>query len=257
MLKEVVFVNGGRDKAIAALKEAGGETGEILFLADTAEGLLALQEAGAYAIGNRHEGNKDEDLSRAIYIFEDAGNVPYDSYVKAYQRCAGEPWDILETERLFLRESTVADVDVFYEIYGPPSMTRYMEGLMPDPEDEKRYMEEYIEKIYGLFGFGIYTVILKETGEIIGRAGFSVREGFDRIELGFLIGVPWQGEGYAKEALSALIDYAKKELGLNFIQAFVREENDISIGLLSSLGMKALGKDIIRGGEHLRMGMEL
>ena len=70
------------------------------------------------------------------------------------------------------------DVEDFYRIYADPSITRFMEGLYPDVEQEKEYVREYIEKVYTFFEFGVWTVVEKESGSVIGRAGFSYREGF-------------------------------------------------------------------------------
>ena len=74
-----------------------------------------------------------------------------------------------------------------------------MEGLYPDREQEREYIRQYIEKIYTFYEFGVWTVVERESGAVIGRAGFSYREGYNEPELGFIIGVPWQHRGYAEE----------------------------------------------------------
>ena len=66
-------------------------------------------------------------------------------------------------------------------------MTDYTESLFDDPEDEKKYMADYIREIYGFYGYGIWTVISKETNEIIGRAGVTMREGYSYPEIGYVI----------------------------------------------------------------------
>ena len=113
-----------------------------------------------------------------------------------------------------------------------------MEGLFDNPEDEKRYQKDYIEKVYGLMGFGIWTVIRKGDGRIIGRAGFSIRNGFDDIELGFLIGKDYQRQGYAYEVCSAILEYGKDTLLFDKVQTLVKAENQVSIHLCEKLGFK-------------------
>ena len=153
-----------------------------------------------------------------------------------YRRLAGIPWDILETERLYIRESTVEDVADFYRIYSGPSITDYLEDLFANPDEERAYMENYIHHMYGFYGFGMWTVIEKAGRRIIGRAGLDVREGYELPELGFVIEKEYQGKGYAKEACDAILTYAKEELAFDRVQALVEEENRASLQLLTNLG---------------------
>ena len=169
-------------------------------------------------------------------VFDEIEEVDADSFTKVYQRYAGEPWEVIRTERLLIRETTVDDVDEFYRLYKEPEMTKYMEGLFENPDDEKRYQKDYIEKVYGLMGFGIWTLVRAEDGEIIGRAGYSIRNGFENIELGFLIGKAYQGQGYAFEACEAILNYGKEVLGLENVQTLVKKENVVSIKLCEQLG---------------------
>ena len=154
----------------------------------------------------------------------------------------GIPWDILETERLKVRETTVADIDRFYEIYSDPSTTMYTEPLFEDKDEEIKYTRNYIETIYGFYGYGIWTVIEKETGRVIGRAGVTDREGFDIPEIGFIIAPESRRKGYALEVCNAILDHAKTELGFTKIQALVKPQNTISIDLLKKLGFEITHK---------------
>ncbi|EOS30059.1 hypothetical protein C807_02454 [Lachnospiraceae bacterium 28-4] len=142
----------------------------------------------------------------------------------------------LETDRCLVRETTVEDVQEFYRIYAEPSITYYMENLFPDPADEREYIRNYIREIYGFYGYGLWTVLRKENDEVIGRAGLNWRQGFDAPELGFVIGVPYQGKGYAYEVCKAIIEYGERELGFQEIQALVRKENEASVCLCRKLG---------------------
>lgn len=209
---------------------------ELLFIADGREVFLHLYEEGYYVIALYHEQNRKVSFKEALYAVEDAQQLNLKSYDEVYRRLAGLPWNILETGRLKVRESTVADVQDFYRIYEEPSVTYYMEDLFQDPDEERAYMESYIRQVYGFYGFGMWTVVLKETGQIIGRAGLSVREGYELPELGFVIAVPFQGRGYAFEVCSAVLDYAKEELLFDRVQALVQEQNAPSRKLLAKLG---------------------
>lgn len=215
------------------------DPGQTLFLADDEIVAQTLQEKGYYVIAWQADSDLNRKFGGVKYIFTNIDEVDLDSYVKVYQRLAGISWTILETERCLVRETRVEDVDDFYKIYADPAMTRYMEGLFENPEDERRYTRDYIEKVYGFMGFGVWTVIEKSTGEIIGRAGFSIRNGFDEVELGFLIGVPWQGKGYAMEACRKIMEYGRTVLQFGTVQTLVKKENEISIHICEKLGFRA------------------
>lgn len=211
---------------------------KTLFVTDIAECAKLLTEKNFCVAALEHEENTSEKFDGIKYIFSEPEEVDFDSYLKAYQRIKGLPWNILQTKRCLIRETTVDDVDKLYKIYSEPEMTRYMEGLFSDPEDEKRYMKDYIDKVYGFMGFGVWSVIEKESNELIGRAGFSIRKGFDHPEIGFLISKSRQNMGYAKEVASAVLDYGKSVLGFCLVQALVKRGNIISINLLKKLGFK-------------------
>ncbi|MCR4904125.1 MAG: GNAT family N-acetyltransferase [Butyrivibrio sp.] len=219
--------------------------GKTLFITDSINIADDLKAGGAYVMGFLHEGNQDEKFTGLKYVFTDIDEIPEDSYIKVYQRLAHLPWKVLETERCIIRETTVEDVDSFYEIYSEPEMTKYIEGLFENPEDEKRYTRDYIEKVYSLLGFGNWTVVCKANDRIIGRAGFSIRNGFDNVELGFLIAVPYQRKGYAYEVCSAIMDYGRDILQFDTVQTFVKKENAVSIHLCRKLGFEILDEQDI------------
>ena len=218
------------------LQELSGDKKEMLVVADSSKIAERLSDRGYYVIGLWHEDNIGERFKDLKYIFSELTEIDMDSFVKTYQRYAGEPWEVLQTGRLLIRETTIEDIDEFYKIYADPDMTRYMEGLFDDPADEKRYQKDYIEKVYGLMGFGVWTLIRKSDGRIIGRAGYSVRNGFDDIELGFLIGKEFQKQGYAYEACRAILDYGRDMLSFDKVQTLVKKENSVSIHLCEKLG---------------------
>lgn len=156
-----------------------------------------------------------------------------------YQRLNHIPWHILDTDRMSLRESTIDDVDRFYEIYAKdPDIEKYVENLFENPEDEKLYQKNYISKIYEFYDFGVWTIDYKESKKVIGRAGLSIVDGYDYPDLGFIIDKDMQNRGLAFEICSAILNYAHNTLGFDTIQARVRPENEKSIHLLKKLGFE-------------------
>lgn len=237
----------GSAKTVDKLPSGDGE----LWITDSRDFALALAEAGIPFAVYLHPGNRDKDFSMARYGVEDLEDTDVSYLEGVYRRFAGLPWDILETERCLVRETTEADVDAFYRIYSEPAVTRFTEGLYPQVEQEKEYVREYREKIYNFYNYGVWTVVLRENGDIIGRAGFSCRPGFDAPELGFVIGLPWQGKGLAGEVCGAILGYGEEELGFTRVQALSEPENLASLSLLKRLGFERHGCMEENGKEYI------
>ena len=195
-----------------------------------------LQDSGLPVIVYMHDGNREMVFSYAEYAIEDIGEIEYESLELGYLRLTGQPWTILETDRCIIRESTVADVDSFYEIYSEPSITKYMENLYVDRDEEVEYIKDYIKKVYSFYGYGMWTVLEKSSLKVIGRAGISWREGYDIPELGFVIAVPFQRHGYAYEICQAILKYGHEELGFNSFQVLIMKGNEASKALCEKLG---------------------
>lgn len=217
---------------------------DALYITDSETEYQTLKQQGKYVLPYRHEENTGAVYPGALYVIEQIEEMDFDAIDMVYRRLAGLPLEILTTKRCVIRETTVEDVDSFYPIYAEPEMTEYMEDLYEDRDAEIAYIKDYREKVYGFYGYGMWTVLTKE-GTVIGRAGISWREGFDIPELGFMIGVPWQRQGYAYEVCSAILDYAYEELGFTQVQALVMEGNEKSAALCRKLGFKRNGSVVL------------
>lgn len=208
----------------------------LLFVTDDAEIARKLAENNRFVVAFLHEGNKEKNFSVVRYAMEHPEELETSYFERVYRRLKGLPCEVLETKRCLIRETTQDDVEAFYEIYRNPQITEFMEDLYPEVEQEKEYVREYIEKVYGFYDFGVWTIVEKISGEIIGRAGFSYRAGFEAPELGFVIGVPWQRKGFAFEVCCAILEYGKEALGFETVNVMVRPKNTASLNLCEKLG---------------------
>ncbi len=237
--------------------ENGTDIEKVLWVTDCVAWGLQLQQTGQAVLMYLHEGNGRDDYSAFRYAMMHPEELDLEYFELIYRRIKRLPWDILETERLYLRESMVEDVDAFYEIYKEPAITAYMENLFPTREEERTYINDYIDKVYAFYDFGIWTVVEKASSKVIGRVGLSYREGYEEPELGFVIGVPWQGRGYAYEVCTAVLDYGRCMLGFERVQAFVKPGNKASIALCEKLGFTECERPMLDGEEHIRFIQEL
>lgn len=221
---------------------------KLLYVTDEAETYQILKAQGCYVVPYLHEKNRGESFPQAKYAIEDLEEVDLPSMERIYRRLAGLPWTICETRRCRIRETVESDLDSFYAIYQAAAVARYMEKLSPEREKAIANIRAYRENIYSFYGYGIWTVLEKKSGEIIGRAGLGVREGAAEPELGYVIGALWQRQGYACEVCRAVLEVAHKELELTAVQALVQPDNTASAGLCRKLGLNLVGEERLEDG---------
>lgn len=222
-----------------------------LILSDDKEILSFFQEKGWFTIALYHE-NVKESLSGTKYAIEGIEGIEWEYFYKVYQRFMGEPWHITDTKRCLIREMGVQDLDDLYELYSYPEVTRYTEGLFSQKEQEKQYIEDYIQCVYEYYGFGTWLIFRKEDGKLIGRAGFNYRPGFEEAELGFVIGYPYWRKGYAYEVCKHILEIGKSAYDLEKVQALAEKENIASIQLLKKLGFIYIEDIVLEGRAYQR-----
>jgi len=144
----------------------------------------------------------------------------------------------LETERLILRELTLDDVDSLHEVLGDPwTMRHYHHPFSRQEVVEwiERWMASYRANRFGLWG-----LVLKETGELVGDTGLTWQEvdGQPLVEVGWHVDKRYQRRGLATEAGRASLEYGFGSLGLDRIISLIRPENEPSSRVAEKLGMR-------------------
>ena len=219
------------------VKIDGVGKGSYLLIAATDSTIALGKELGIATMAYMNPEIPGQSYSGVDMLVEGFDEVDVDFLEKVWQRHHRIPWTILETERCVVRELTLDDLDALFELYGDGEIDKYTDSLYPY-EEEKEFQCAYIENMYRYFGYGLWLVFSKETGELIGRAGLEHREYDEEIELelGYIIGTKHQGKGYATEVCEAILDYAKENCGFERINALVENENISSIKLAQKLG---------------------
>ena len=222
---------------------------ENLYVTDDNSAYETIAGQGGKALAIIYEGNESGSRTHAEYICTDVYAAEYKYFDEVWHRLNDLPMEILRTKRLILRETTEADVDFFYEMYKDPKLTEFTENLYDDPEEEKEYVRQYREKVYKVSIYGIYTVIRKKDKRVIGRVGTTVRQGFDEIEVGFVIGTAYQRQGYAYEAMKEVLKRMDK-FGETKRFALVMPGNVSSQALLKKLSFTMEKETTVDGIEY-------
>ena len=267
MLKHIIFIT---EKKVPELKELETECEkreirlsyifpeeetlirETLYITDHEEIAKQLLEEKANVLAWLHEENKDKNLTFVPYAIETIEEMDFRYAQRIYQRFQNLPWEIAETNRCIIREMTEEDLDAVYEVYAAPSITRYMEGLYENREEELEYTRSYIRNAYTFWGYGTWVIERKADKKIIGRVGFNLRDGYEEVDLGFVIMEEEQKKGYAYECCESVLKLGKEEYEFEKIQALVKEGNRASIHLCEKLGFKFWGIVQEKGEKYLR-----
>ena len=190
--------------------------------------------------------NEDRFISNVKYITDSLSDCDDNYFNMVYSRQKGLPVEILRTERTIIREICLEDLEDLYRMYDDELIRKYLEPLY-EYDEEKLFTEKYIENMYGLYGYGLWVVLDKGTGELIGRVGIEIRtiDGEDKNELGYLIKREYRRKGYAIETCGAVLRYAQEVLGMEEIFCVTDENNMISRHVAEKLGFINYGESQI------------
>jgi ribosomal-protein-alanine N-acetyltransferase len=147
--------------------------------------------------------------------------------------------NVIETERLSLREMSERDAGFVLEILNDPGFVRFVgDRGVRTPHAAARYIEERFAESYRQHGFGLWLVETKDEGVPVGICGLLKRKELNVVEVGYAFLPPFRARGYAFEAAAAALRHARDVLGLPRLHAVVTPDNAVSIRVLEKLGMK-------------------
>jgi len=145
---------------------------------------------------------------------------------------------IIQTKRLLLREMTDEDYDALYAVLADSDIMEHY----PYTFDETRvrgWIKRNIER-YQTDGFGLWAVVLKESGEMIGDCGLTMQPIHGKMlpEVGYHIRKDQQRQGYASEAAAACIGYAFEQYDFPAVYSYMKYTNIPSAAVAMKNGMQ-------------------
>ena len=154
----------------------------------------------------------------------------------------------LETKRLVLRPMLETDVEALLLIFTDPKVMAAFDHPPFTREQMQRWLNRNLDH-QSRFGYGLFSVILKESGELIGDCGLEQMEDQGAAELGYDFRSDFWNQGYATEAACAVRDYAFNDLKLPGLISLIRVGNLSSRRVAEKVGM-ALAEEITRYGNQ-------
>lgn len=152
--------------------------------------------------------------------------------------------NVAVTERLKIRKFITGDLINLHRIMKKPEvMYAWEKGF--HKHEVKTWINKQLTR-YKKDGYGYFAVTLKDTGKIIGQAGFFKSEinGGEVIELGYIFDNSVWGKGYCTEAVKACVELAFKQFKISKIYCTVRPENEASVKVAERIGMVLEGEYI-------------
>jgi ribosomal-protein-alanine N-acetyltransferase len=144
-----------------------------------------------------------------------------------------DPFPVLETERLILRRINNADVAEVFFLRNDEAMMKYIDRPAFTTQEEALELIETMDKNLDTGDAINWALTLKGETKMMGRVClFHFDKEHYRGELGYMLYPEYHGQGIMQEAVTALLSYGFKTLGLHTIEAVVNPGNDASIKVL-------------------------
>ena len=158
---------------------------------------------------------------------------------------------IVETERLTLRHLQLTDVNPLMDIFGDAEVMHFGDGVQT-----REWVNAWLRTCrenYRRYGFGLYTVVERSTGDVIGYCGLYYYDdvnGQVEIEIGYRLKRAAWGHGYATEAARAVRDFAFQTLHIRRLVALIDPDNVSSIRVAEKIGMRYESDVMLEGYDH-------
>ena len=153
-----------------------------------------------------------------------------------------EPYPDLQTARLVLREFALEDAPHVQRLVGEWEVAHTL-LIVPHPYED-RMAQEWIATHRPAYEAGervTWAVTLREEGALVGSITLHLHPPHDNAELGYWIGKPYWGLGYATEAAKEVVRYGFEDLDLHRIHASHFGSNPASGKVMRKVGMSPEG----------------
>lgn len=144
----------------------------------------------------------------------------------------------IRTSRLLLRALTPRDARRIALLAGDWDVAR-MTGRIPHP-----YSDELAKQWISDLSEGEDVRGIVHHNELIGICGY-MPDGTSSAEIGYWLGKPWWGRGFATEAAGALIEYCFEEVGFERVTCGHFVDNPASARVISKLGFRYTGVELV------------
>ncbi len=150
---------------------------------------------------------------------------------------------VLLTERLLLRQPHSEDVDAIAYLAHDRRVTDML-SRMPYPYTRNDAVD-FVKRVRkGEMGNCIYAITEAETGIFMGCCGIHPHKHGAGLEIGYWLGAPYWGQGFATEAAQAVIDLVFRATELDVLNISCRTTNEASRQVIHKCGFRFSALDM-------------
>ncbi|MEU8251415.1 GNAT family N-acetyltransferase [Nonomuraea sp. NPDC048916] len=158
--------------------------------------------------------------------------------------------DRIEADRLTLTPLTVEDADDMVGVLAGEGLYAFIGGGPPDLDDLRA---RYTRLATGHSPDGRqewlnWILRRRHDGRAVGTVQATVTDGGRRAEIAWVVGMAWQGRGYASEAAGALAEWLRGQ-GIGLFQAHIHPGHEASMKVAARIGLRPA--DLVEDGERL------
>lgn len=146
---------------------------------------------------------------------------------------------VTETERLMLKVFEKSDVNAMKTFWGDSEVMELCYGAVPHEHLLK--VQEAYTGCHDVNGLSVYAVVEKESGNVVGAAGFNLKDIKEPVELIYHFAKSVWGKGYATETAMACVNFAKQHPQVKKIYASAAPNNKGSLKVLETIGFEYKG----------------
>lgn len=143
---------------------------------------------------------------------------------------------LLETERLWLCPFQDDDFEDLFALFSDPEVMRFATAGVRDRAQTRDRLDRIIAH-WKKYGFGIWALILRESGCFVGSCGFGYLHGLPDVALAYRLARPFWGLGLATEAARRVLRYAFEDVRLPRVIAVARPDNLASLAVMRKLDL--------------------
>jgi RimJ/RimL family protein N-acetyltransferase len=148
------------------------------------------------------------------------------------------PGNLIQCERLSLRELGLYDAEFILRLLNEPGFLRFIgDKGVRTLDDAREYLSKGPLESYRRHGFGLYLVLLRRDATPVGICGLVKRDTLVDPDVGFAFLEQYWSKGYASESAAAVLAYGRDALGIERIVAITAVDNRGSMAVLEKIGL--------------------
>ena len=243
------------DVFLKAAGELGLRPEECMVVEDSENGCRAARNAGITCMAYYNPDSGKQDLGSAYMVIEGYEEIDSAFMEKVYCHSHHLPAVVCETDRLLIREMKKEDIPRLMEICSQETSRDACEGVAKPLSEELEGFDAYRSYMYELCDMGYWSVLKKDTWEIIGRAGIEPKFWNRKktvVEMGYIIDEKYRRQGYAYEACQGIIQESAKR-GAVYLHCRIKSGNKASVNLAEKLGFQKIDYHLEDDGDDMEV----